>query len=190
MVNDRIQYSKPTPLQKPIDIRFYLLFIPVAFGSYLFHELGHWTVGEILGNRMVYSLNFVWPKSGAYLHGSDELYVSIAGPAFSVLLALFALLVIRKYKSIYVYPIAFFPMFNRFFSILLGGFSRQDEARVSAVLGIGSWTVAIVVLTILLSIVVWCSYRLQIALKTNGYAVTASTFCQLLVIGTYTYIRV
>jgi hypothetical protein len=45
-------------------MKLYLLFIPVAYVSYLFHEFGHWIVGEILGNDMVYSLNFVWAKSG------------------------------------------------------------------------------------------------------------------------------
>ncbi len=50
-----------------IDIRFFLLFIPVAYCSYLFHELGHWSVGELLGNRMSYSLNYVWPTDGHYV---------------------------------------------------------------------------------------------------------------------------
>ncbi len=45
--------------RKPIDARLLLLFIPVAYFSYLFHEFGHWSVGELLGNRMEYSLNYV-----------------------------------------------------------------------------------------------------------------------------------
>ena len=73
-----------TDYQKPIDVKFFLLFIPVAYFSYLFHEFGHWSVGEILGNRMVYSLNSVWPKDGHYLQQSHDVYVSIGGPGFSV----------------------------------------------------------------------------------------------------------
>jgi hypothetical protein len=179
-----------TNSQKPIDMKFFLLFIPVAYASYLFHELGHWTVGEILGNRMVYSLNYVWAKEGYFAHASDQLYSSIGGPAFSILQSVFALLVIEKYKALYAYPFAFFPMYNRFFSLFLGGFSKQDEAWISATLGIGTYTVAIIVLVILLSIVIRCSYKLRIGLKMNSYIFTASTVCQLLVIGTYTFLSV
>ena len=178
-----------TGFQKRIDLRFFLLFIPVAYGSYLFHELGHWTVGEALGNRMVYSLNYVWPRDGHYVQESHNLYVSIAGPAFSVLQAVLALLIIEKSRALYAYPFAFFPMFNRFFSLLLGGFSKQDEARISVLMGTGPYLVAFIVLAILLLIVIRCSYKLGIGSKTNAYILTVSVVCQLLVIGTYEFIK-
>jgi hypothetical protein len=170
---------------KPIDVKFFLLFIPIAYFSYLFHEFGHWTIGEILGIRMVYSMNYVWPKDGHYLQQSHNLYVSIGGPGFSMLQAVIALLIIEKCGTLYAYPFAFFPMFNRFFSDLLGGFSKQDEARIAALMGTGTYLVAMFVLAILLLIVIRCSYKLKIGAKTNGYIVTVSTVCQLLVIGTY-----
>ena len=176
--------------QRPIDVKFYLLFIPVAYFSYLFHEFGHWTVGEILGNPMLYSLNIVAPEAGYYLHASDDLWVSLAGPGFSLLQAIVGFLVIEKSQALYAYPFAFFPMFNRFFSDLLGGFSKQDEARIALLLGTGIYLVAIVVLSLLLLIVIRCSYRLNINAKTNGYIVTTCTVCQLLVIGTYEVFKV
>lgn len=174
-----------TDPHKPIDLKFFLLFIPAAYASYLFHELGHWTVGEILGNHMVYSLNYVWPKDGHYVQASHNLYVSIGGPAFSILQSIFALLVIEKYNALYAYPFAFFPMFSRFFSLAVGGFAKQDEARISAILDIGTYVVAIIVLVILVSIVITCSFNLRIGFKKNAYILTISTACQLLVIGTY-----
>ena len=175
---------------KPIDWRVFLLFIPVAYVTYLFHEFGHWSVGEILGNRMVYSLNYVWPRDGHYLQQSHDLFVSIGGPAFSVLQAAIALLIIERFGALQAYPLAFFPMFNRFFSVLLGGLSRQDEARISAILGTGPYLIAIFVLSILLLIVIRCSYRLDIGPRMNAYCVTVSTVCQLLVIGTYELLKV
>jgi hypothetical protein len=76
-------------------------------------------------------------------------------------------------------------MFNRFFSDLFGGFSKQDEARIAHLLGGGTYLVAIIVLGLLLLIVIRCTFRLNIGAKTNGFIVVASTLCQLLVIGTY-----
>lgn len=178
-----------TETQRHIDIKFFLLFVPVAYGTYLFHEFGHWAVGELLGNRMAYSLNYVWPKDGHYLRESHALYTSIAGPAFTILQAMVALLVIERHKVLYAYPFVFFPMFNRSFSLVLGGLSRQDEARISLLLGTGTYLVPTIVLVILLSMVIRCSSTLGIGLRTNGLIVTVSTMCQLLVIGTYEFVK-
>jgi hypothetical protein len=175
----------PPSSRRSINVRFFLLFIPVAYLTYLFHELGHWTVGELLGNRMVYSMNLVWPRDGHYLDASHALWVSLGGPGFTLLQAALALLVIENFRTLDAYPFAFFPMFNRFFSDLFGGFSKQDEARIAHLLGGGTYLVAIIVLGLLLLIVIRCTFRLNIGAKTNGFIVVASTLCQLLVIGTY-----
>ncbi len=162
-----------------------LLFVPVAYISYLFHEFGHWIIGEVLGNNMVYSLNYVWPQSGHYIDASHEVYSSIGGPAFTILLSLFFLLIIEKNKTIYAYSFVFFQMFCRFFALVFGGFGQQDEAKISATLGLGAYTVAIIVLLILFLIVLRASYLLRINFKKNSYIFTVSTLCNLLVIGTY-----
>jgi len=171
--------------ESKLSLKFMLLFIPVAYITYLFHEFGHWIVGEALGNNMVYTLNNVWPQSGHYISASHEVYVSSGGPAFTILLSLLFLLIIEKYKTLYAYPIVFFQMFCRFFSLAFGGFAQQDEARISAILGLGTYTIAIIVLLILFLIVLRASYLLRINLQKNSYIFTMSTLCELLVIGTY-----
>jgi hypothetical protein len=139
---------------------------------------------------MVFSLNFVWRKDSQYIHASHELYSSIGGPAFSILKATIALIIIEKRKSLIAYPFVFFPMFGRFFADLLGGVEKQDEARISTLTGTETHPVAGIVLAILLLIVIRCSYKLKLDARTNGYALTASTISQLPVIGTYTFIRI
>jgi len=168
-----------------INLKLILIFIPVAYASYLFHEFGHWIVGELLGNDMTYSLNNASVKIGHYIDASHELYVSIGGPAFTILQSVIFFFILRKFRTIYVYPLLFFPMFMRFFSLVFGGFSKQDEARISAILGIGSYTIAIIVLLVLILIVLRASQLLRINLKTNAYFFSISVFCQLLVIATY-----
>ena len=153
--------------------------------AYLFHEFGHWSIGEILGNDMAYSLNYVSPRSGSYRDASHNLYSSIGGPAFSILQALIALLLIEKYKILSIYPFAFFPMYSRFFSLAFGGFEKQDEARIAVLLDAGRYTVGIMVVAILVLIVVRCSATLRLDLKKNGSIAVLGTLCQLLVIGTY-----
>lgn len=172
-------------VDKKILVRLYFLFIPIAYFSYLFHEFGHWIVGVFLGNDMIYSLNYVWPRSGHYLNESHNLYVSLGGPAFTILLALISLFILEKYSTVYAYPVLFFQFVLRFFSLVFGGFSQQDEARISTILGTGAYTAAIIVVLILLIIVIRASYKLRIDFKQNGYFFTVSIISQLLVIATY-----
>jgi len=170
---------------KKLLLKIYLLFIPVAYVSYLFHEFGHWIVGEVLGNKMIFSLNYVWPKSGHYIDASHEVLVLIGGPAFTILLAIISLLIIEKYSTIYAYPFVMFQMVIRFFSLVCGGFYKQDEARISSLLGLGTYTVGIIVLIILFLIVLRASYKLKIDFQNNSYFFTVSILCQLMVIKTY-----
>jgi len=171
-------------VRKP-DVRLLLLFIPVAYFSYLFHELGHWTVGEMLGNAMTYSLNWVSPKSGQYVGVHDAVFTLMGGPGFTILQALIFLLIIERYKALYAYPFVFFAFFIRFFALVFGGFGKQDEAKISALLSIGPYTVALIVLSVLFLIVWRSSYKLKLELRTNSMFFAVSTACELLVIGTY-----
>jgi hypothetical protein len=67
--------------QNTIDLIFILLFVPAAFVAYLFHEFGHWIVGETLGNDMAYNLKYAWPGNGHYVDAGHDLYVSMGrGP--------------------------------------------------------------------------------------------------------------
>jgi len=167
-----------------VELKLILLFIPVAYFTYLFHEFGHWTVGEVLGNCMTFSLNNVSPQSGHYINSSHSLWITLGGPAFTVLLALISLLIIKIYKTIWAYPFLFFQFFCRFFSIVFGEFSKQDEARASAIIEIGKYTIAISVILLLLFLVWRGSYMLKLNYKSNWYFFTISVVCELLVIAT------
>jgi hypothetical protein len=174
--------------ENKLSWKFLLLFIPVAYASYLLHEFGHWFIGEVLGNNMVYSLNYVWPKNGHYINASHDVYVSLGGPVFTILLSMIFLLIIEKYKTMFAYPIVIFQLFLRSFALVFGGFEKQDEARISAILGCGKYTVAIIVLIILFLMVLRASHLLRINLKNNSYFITMCTLCDLMVIGTYKFI--
>jgi hypothetical protein len=173
-------------IDKKTFVKLFLLFIPVSYASYLFHEFGHWIIGEILGNNMAFSLNNVMPTAGHYIDPSHEVLVMIGGPAFTILLSLLSLLVIERYKTIYAYPFVFFQMFIGLFSLVFGGFSIQDESKISAILNLGTYTVAVIVLLLLFLIVLKARNTLRIGLKNNGYFLTMSTLGALLVIATYT----
>jgi len=143
-----------------IKLKISLIFIPVAFFSYIFHEFGHWIIGEILGNNMALRLISVNPKYGDYIENTD-FYVICGGVIFTVLLIIIFWFIIEKYKVIYAYPIVFF---NFFFlaSPLMTRFELQDLAKISAFFNVGKYTIALIVLIPLLLITWRASHDLKI----------------------------
>ena len=112
----------------------------------------------------------------------------MGGPGFSILMALAAFIVIEKYGTIYIYPFLFFPFFSRAFSLLFGGFSKQDEASIAANLGLGKYTVAIIVCSVLLGLVWRGSKRLKLEPQVIGIWCVGGVAAQLIVIGTYRFL--
>lgn len=169
--------------ESQINWKVILFFIPVAFITYLFHEFGHWMVGEVFGNSMTFSLNNVAPQSGHFINDSQALWSAMGGPAFTIIQALVFLFITQKTKSIYSYSIVFFAAFTRFFSLLFGGLSLQDEARISSMLNINQYLVPLIVLLILFLIVERSTRIMNLTMKAVGYFITLSTLAILLVIG-------
>lgn len=173
---------------RKVTTRLVLLLLVAAFAHNLFHEFGHWLVGTLLGNPMSMSLNFAWPTNGHYLEEWHATASSMAGPGFSILMAAAAWVVIEKYGTVYAYPFLFFPLYCRAFSLLFGGFAKQDEASISARLGLGKYTVALIVCAILLGLVWRGSQRLKLEPQVIGNWCVVGVAAQLIVIGTYKFI--
>ena len=169
--------------ESQIDWKVISAFIPIAFIIYLFHEFGHWTFGELSGNDMILSLNNSAPKNGQFINDSDALWSAIGGPVFTILQGLIFLFLTWLTKSIYFYSITFFAVFSRFFSIILGGLSLQDEARVASMLDWNKYLVAVIVLTIL-GLILWkCNRIMKLNIKAVGYFTVLGVFAILIVIG-------
>ena len=163
-----------------MNLKLMLMFIPVAYFSFFFHEFGHWVVGEILGNEMGLRLNGSSPISGQYLENS-QLYILCGGVGFTLLLTIISWFIIEKYKVIYAYPIVFFNSFMRIVPQIIK-FDFQDEAKISALAGIGKYTIAIIVIFLLLFIVWRTSRVLKLNYKDNILCFIASIICTFLVV--------
>ena len=168
--------------ESQIDWKVIIAFIPIAFITYLFHEFGHWTFGELLGNKMTLGLNSCSPQNGYFINESSALWSAIGGPLFTILQGLIFLFLTRLTKSIYAYSFTFFAVFSRFFSIVFGGINLQDEARIARILGWNKYLVVAIVLSILF-LILWRSNRiLKLNMKALGYFTVLGVFAILIVI--------
>lgn len=169
--------------ESQINREIIVAFIPIAFLSYVFHEFGHWTMGELLGTDMTLSINNSSPRNGYFTDGSDALWSAIGGPVFTILQGLICMLLIGLTKSVYAFSFIFFAAFSRFFAIVFGGIDRQDEAKIAALLDWNKYLVAAIVLTILFTIL-WRSHRMmKLNMKATGYYTVLSVGSILIVLG-------
>jgi len=169
--------------ESQINWKVIILFIPIAFFTYFFHEFGHSLFGELLGNDMTLSLNNSTPKSGYYINESHALWSAIGGPVLTMIQALIFLIITWITKSIYAYSFLFFAIFSRFFSIVFGGINLQDEARIASMMDTNKYLIAAIVLTILF-LILWRGNRImKLNTKAIGYYTVLGTFVILIVIG-------
>jgi len=169
--------------ESKIDWKVIIAFIPIAFITYFFHEFGHWTFGELLGNDMTLSLNNSTPRNGHFINDSSALWSAIGGPVFTIIQGLIFLLFTWLTKSIYAYSIAFFAVFSRFFSIVFGGINIQDEARIASMINANKFLITAFVLTTLFLILWRCNRIMRLNMKALGYFFILGVFAIIIVIG-------
>jgi hypothetical protein len=168
--------------ESQIDWKVTMAFIPIAFLTYLFHEFGHWTFGELLGDDMTLSLNNSAPRNVYFNNDLSALWSAIGGPTFTIIQGLIFLLLTWLTKSILAYSVAFFAVFSRFFSIVFGGINLQDEARIASMLNINKYLIVALVLTTLLLILWRCNRIIKLNMKGLGYFIVLGVFAVLVVI--------
>jgi hypothetical protein len=169
--------------ESQIDLKVIIAFIPVAFITYLFHESGHWTFGELSGNDMLISLNNCTPRNGKFIKDTDALWSAIGGPLFTIIQAIIFMFFTWLTKSVYAYSITFFAIFSRFFSLIFGGLDLQDEAGIARILDWNKYLVAGIVLTILILILLRCNKIMKFNLKATGYFTVLGVYAILIVLG-------
>lgn len=150
-----------------INLKYIFIIFIAVFASTIFHELAHWFVGEILGNKMTATLNGTKPISGELMHEWNRNYITLAGPLFTVLQAILFYFLIIKYKKIKLYPFILFPFVMRLFAGLANFLNPNDEGRLGLSLGIGLFIISIFVCSFLLFLAYKTSKKLTISIKFN-----------------------
>src|SRR5690606_12386300 len=170
---------------------FYLLLVLVTPLTFFLHELAHWATGEALGYSMQMSLNNARPADGTFVSSIDAALVSAAGPLLTLLQAVVAFLLIRRSGKPIIYPVLFIALFMRAVAMLVSLANPNDEARVSQLLGLGTWTLPALVVAGLLAMTWNASRSLRLHWTVNVYAylvaslaVTALVFINATVTGT------
>lgn len=114
--------------------------------TWLAHEFAHWLAASSLGYEAAMTLNSVYLVEGAYELQGHRILVSAVGPLVTIAQAfgVFLLLQHGRWRT-YLYPFLFTPLYMR---VLAGGMNvinLNDEGRISEALGLGAFTLPLVV---------------------------------------------
>jgi hypothetical protein len=160
---------------------FYGLVFVAGVITFALHEGGHWLAAVLLGHDAHYGLN----SAGAVgaVSAADHALISAAGPALTVLQALIALWLVQTRASAAAWIFLFWAAFMRLLATVVSLFHANDEARISAWLGWGAWTLPVIVTAGLLVLLAVGSRRLRVSWKTLALSWVVASVAVSAVIG-------
>lgn len=132
-----------------INFKYVLAILVAVIFTWILHEFSHWTAGELLGNDMIMTLNGCYPKSGQYRENWHSTVISAAGPIVTLIQAIvfYSLLKVKSEKLLF--PFLLTCLYMRFLAGVMNFINPNDEGRISTDLGLGVFTLSILMVGIL-----------------------------------------
>jgi hypothetical protein len=163
---------------QPPGWRFYLVLILACPLTFLVHEGAHWLMGQGLGYSMTMSLNGASPRGGGFTADAHAMWVSAAGPLVTLLQGVVAFLLIRSGRNLLAYPFLFIAWMMRFAAAVVSIKHPNDEARISQMLGLGTWTLPVLMVVALFALLYLANRRLQVGWRANliSYLIASMMF--------------
>ena len=128
-----------------ITIKYIVITLFAVAATWILHEFAHWATGELLGNNMAMTLNGGYPIIGEYKEGWHKMAVDIAGPAITIIEALIAWLLIKNKNLIMLFSFLTTCFYMRLLAAGMNAINLNDEGRISNELGLGTFTIPILV---------------------------------------------
>jgi hypothetical protein len=149
----------------------YLIITPLAVAaSWFFHELAHWATGTFLGYNMAMTLNTAYPLNGTYLSTAHAQLIDAAGPLLTLTEAVLIFFIMRKREATLLYPFLFTCFYMRLLATIISLLNPNDEARISQSLGIGTFTLPLLVTAFLFVLLYKTAAGYGISKKLNSSA--------------------
>lgn len=140
----------PVSGRPALNGRFYAVLLVAGLLTYLVHEGAHWVVGNSVGLDVRYSLNGVTPRGPAT--AAQHLLMSAAGPLITILQAVIAFLLVRRYASASAFAFLLWAAFMRVVASGISLILPNDEARIGSALHLGYWTLPLLVSLLLIGL--------------------------------------
>jgi hypothetical protein len=136
-----------------ITPNYVLITLAAVATTWIIHEFAHWLTGELLGNDMAMTLNGGYPLAGEHKEHWHTILIDTAGPAVTIIQALIAWLVIKKKNYIILFPFLATCFYMRLLAGGMNVINLNDEGRISNEIGLGTYTIPVLVVSLLFILV-------------------------------------
>jgi len=156
-----------------------LFFVGVA--TFFIHELAHWIAGVALGHDMIATPNHVWSRSP--LSVGDQAIVSASGPLVTIAQGIVGFWLVKNRRSQFGFALLYMAFFMRLLATGMSLFNPNDEARISQLLGLGSWTLPLIVVIALFILLVCASRELRLRFYDQFFCYLVASIVVTLIVG-------
>lgn len=163
------------------NTRFFVILFLVGIGTFFIHEFAHWITGIALGHDMVATPNHVWSKNP--MGEWDQMLVSATGPLVTITQGIIGFWFVKKWQSHFGFALLYMAFFMRLLATGMSFFNPNDEARVSQLLGLGTWTLPLIVVIGLFVLVVSASRELRLRLRDQVFCYLVASIAVSLIVG-------
>jgi hypothetical protein len=170
-----------TSAKRILSPGFYPILFLVGLGTFLFHEFAHWLAGVALGHDMIASPNHVWSKDPMPV--GDQGLVAAAGPLVTIVQGIIGFWLVRRRQSHVGFALLYMAFFMRLLATAMSLFNPNDEASVSQLLGIGTWTIPLIVVSGLFILFQAASRKLKLRFPDQFFCYAVASLVVSLIVG-------
>ncbi|MGJ9419307.1 hypothetical protein ACHAC9_16330 [Massilia sp. CMS3.1] len=164
-----------------LNAPFYLWLVLAFLITNLLHESGHWLMGAALGMEMRFGLNAV-----TYLSPTEPWQRALAdgaGPLVTIVQAIIAWVIVRRGASLKAFAFLYAAAFMRLVAGLVSVMHPNDEARLSIYLGLGKWTLPVLVAAGLIFLAMEGAKRLGLTWKDHALCYLVASLAVTAIVG-------
>lgn len=132
--------------EQKINGKYIITGIMAVIFTWIIHEFTHWFTSELFGHETIMRINGTSSVEGENPTELQKAIISISAPIVTILQALLVFIILKTRSwNKYLYPFIFTAFYMRFLAGLMNFINVNDEGRVSQYLGIGTFTLSIIV---------------------------------------------
>lgn len=145
----------------------YLMVISIAvIFTWFIHEFAHWVTSELFGYTTVLRINSTSTLKGEDPTQLHQMIISASGPIITLFQALAVFLILKTKPWVKdLYPFLFTAFYMRLMAGVMNFINLNDEGRVSEYLGVGSFTIPLLISGILFYFVYSISKKYKLSWK-------------------------
>lgn len=133
-------------IDQKITLEYILHGILAVFFTWIVHEFAHWATSEFLGYKSIMRINGVSFVDGENPSDLHKIIISASGPIVTILQGFIAFILLKSRNwNKFLYMLLFVAFYMRFLAGLMNFLNLNDEGRISSFLGIGTFTLPIIV---------------------------------------------